>query len=175
RYSRAGLHCVRRRLRQDQRGAAAGALVMDDVEARLPGCVCAADRNVIVRAESRQIAACPKGDEALVPEELAVPVIRQIVQPGFVRDQKSALQLDPGVIDRGVEPAALALLRLKVGGYCEACWREPHELTCHHRPRSERHDKDRAVDLLRRAPDARELLLDAPLPGLTLGDQRRDE
>src|SRR5215475_14539240 len=117
RYSRAGLQCVRRRLRQDQRGAAAGALVIDDLEARLPGCVCAADRNVVVRAESRQIAACPKGDEALVPEELAIPVIRQIVQPGFVRDQKSALQLDPCVIDRGVEPAALALLRLQVGGH----------------------------------------------------------
>src|SRR5215471_16499452 len=62
-------------------------------EAPPPGCVCAADRNVVGRAESRQIAACPKGDEALVPEELAIPVIRQIVQAGFVRDQKSALQL----------------------------------------------------------------------------------
>src|SRR5262249_3110958 len=153
-------------------GAAAGALVVNDVEARLPGRVCAADRNVVVRAESRQVAARPKGHEALVPEELAIPVARQIAQPGFVRDQERSLQLNPGVIDRGVEPAALTLLWLKAGNHREVCRREPDELACHHRSRSERHDQDRAVDLLRRAPDARELLLDAALPGLPFGNQR---
>src|SRR5262249_46836198 len=154
------------RLGQDQRGSAAGALVVNDVEARLPGCVCAADRNAVVRAESRQVAARAKGHKALVPEELAIPVARQIAQPGFVRDQERALQLNPRVIDRGVEPAALALLRLKIGSHREACWHEPDELTCHHRPRSERYDQDRTVDLLRGPPDARELLFDAALPGL---------
>src|SRR5262249_39426280 len=129
----------------------------------------------VVRAESRQVAVGPEGHEALVPEELAVPVVGQIAQPGFVRDQKSALQLDPRVIDRGVEPAALALLRLKVGSHREAYWREPDELARQHRPGSVRHDQDRAVDLLWGSPDARELALNGGLPALTLGDQLEDE
>jgi len=164
----------KRRVREHQRGGAAGRTIARDFEARDPLLLDVVDHDVVARAQPGEARGGAECDRGLVPEEARILVEREIAQECLGRNHEHAAHLHPGVVHRGVEQAALALLRVQHSREVKPRRRDLEILTPAFTDPVGDH-QGRTVEVLLRSPVAGELLLHAILARLALLDQAGDQ